>query len=258
MVQNCPLRKTALVTGAGTGIGRGIALELAREGYDVMVHYCGSVEGARHVCKEVEAMGRIAVPCQADISAVEQIRSLFAVCRREFNHLDVFVNNAGLTMKAPFLETTEEMFDKICGVDFKGAYFCIQEAGRFMAETGTQGSIVLISSNNAMAHFGDVSVYGSVKAAATKLAEHAAIELAKYGIRVNTVAPGWTDTGADRLDAKENTFYKVPLKRWATPGEIGKTVCFLSSAAAASVTGAALVVDGGALLVSDKAEKYGF
>ena len=103
-----------------------------------------------------------------------------------------------------------------------------------------------------------MSVYGSAKTAASKLAEHMAIELAQYNIRVNTIAPGWTDTGASRLDDKESTYYKVPLQKWVDVKEISETVLYLDSDAAKSITGATIVMDNGALLVSDKREKYGF
>ena len=127
-----------------------------------------------------------------------------------------------------------------------------------MVENNTKGNMIVISSNNAKAHFADVSVYGSAKTAAGKMAEHAAIELAKYGIRVNTIEPGWTQTGADRLDNQEETYYKIPLKKWATVEEIGKTVIFLDSDAAASITGTSILIDNGACLVSDKRERYGY
>ena len=156
------------------------------------------------------------------------------------------------------METTEADFDDICDVDFKGAYFCMQNAAKMMVEKGTEGSIIAISSNNAVAHFADVSVYGSVKCALTKLVEHIAIELAKYKIRANTVAPGWTDTGAKRLGEKEQTYYKIPLNKWVDPKEISETCLFLASPAARSITGATILMDNGAVLVSDKRERYGF
>ena len=252
------MSKTAFVTGGGTGIGKGIALWLAKCGYDVAISYYGSAAGAEDTVNGIEDMGRKAVAIKANIGDVSAIRRMFQEYRKHFNTLDLFVNNAGITKKAPFLETEEELFDQICSVDYKGAFFCVQKAAKMMAEQRTKGSIVLISSNNATAHFADVSVYGSVKAAAAKMAEHAAIELAQYGIRVNTVAPGWTDTGAARLDAKEETYYKVPLQKWTTVEEIAKTVEFLASEGAESITGTTIVVDNGALLVSDKRERYGF
>lgn len=252
------MNRTALVTGGGTGIGKGIAVWLAKCGYDVAVSYCGSAAGAEETVKQIRSMGRKSAAFRADVGNVTQIRELFSQYRNVFTHLDLFVNNAGVTKKAPFLDTEEELFDQVCSVDFKGAFFCIQEEARLMRTCGTKGSIVLISSNNASAHFADVSVYGSVKAAASKMAEHAAIELAKYGIRVNIVAPGWTDTGAARLDAKEETYYKIPLQKWVTTEEIAKAVEFLASDSAASVTGTTLVMDNGALLVSDVREKYGY
>ena len=252
------MNKTAFVTGGGTGIGKGIAIWLAKCGYDVAISYYGSAAGADATADYIRSMGRKCIAIKANVGVVSDINYMFAEYRKNFDSLDLFVNNAGITKKAEFLETDEELFDQICSVDYKGAFFCMQAAAKMMVESGTRGSIVLISSNNAIAHFADVSVYGSVKAAATKMAEHAAIELAKYGIRVNTVAPGWTDTGSTRLDAKEETYYKIPLQKWATVDEIAKTVEFLASDSASSITGTTIVVDNGALLLSDKKEKYGF
>lgn len=250
--------KVAFITGGGGGIGRGIAIELAKAGYDVAFSYCSNADGAKKTSAEIEKYGRRAFAVKADVSDIGDIHRMFDEVVAEFGGLDLFVNNAGITEKADFLHTTPELFDRICGVDYRGAFFCIQSAACVMAEKGIKGSIVLISSNNAAAHFADVSVYASAKAAAEKMARHAAIELAKYGIRVNTVEPGWTDTGASRLDSKEETYYKIPLGKWATVEEIGRTVLFLASDAAASITGASILVDNGACLVSDKRERYGF
>lgn len=252
------MSKTAFVTGGGTGIGKGIAIWLAKCGYDVAISYYGSEKGAEETVKSIEQLGRTAVAIRANIGDVKEIRTMFIEYRKHFERLDLFVNNAGITKKALFLETEEELFDQICSVDYKGAFFCIQEAAKIMIENNIRGSIVLISSNNADAHFADVSVYGSAKAAAKKMVEHAAIELAKYGIRVNSVAPGWTDTGAARLDAKEETYYKIPLQKWTTTEEVAKVVEFLDTEGASSITGTTIVLDNGALLVSDKRERYGY
>ena len=257
--EKAPVRKVAIVTGAGTGIGKGIAYELAKAGYDVAVHCNGSTEGAEEICAAIRRdFGRKTAVIQVNLAEYSGVQILFDEFLQHFDRLDLFVNNAGVTKKSFFLETDEALFDLMVNVDYKGAYFCMQRAARIMVEKGIAGSMVLISSNNARAHFAEVSVYGSVKAAIQKAAEHMAIELAKYRIRVNTVAPGWTDTGASRLDAKESTYYKVPMQRWTTPHEIGKAVLYLASEEAASITGDTLVIDGGALLVSDKCERYGY
>lgn len=252
------MKKVAFVTGGGTGIGQGISIELAKAGYDIAFSYCGSVDGKNKTVKEIEKLGGKALALKADLSKIDEINRMFEEFASTFSRLDLFVNNAGITEKSDFLHTTTELFDKICAVDYRGAFFCMQKAAQIMVDKSIKGNIVLISSNNAIAHFADVSVYASAKAAAGKMAEHAAIELAQFGIRVNTVAPGWTDTGAARLDAKEETYYKIPLKKWATVEEIGKTVIFLDSPAAASITGTTIVIDNGAVLLSDKRERYGF
>lgn len=246
--------KVAFITGGCSGIGKTIAYEFAKLGYDIAVSYNSSDGGIN----EIKKLGVKVIAIKADISEYSQIVNMFDEFKKNFNRLDVFVNNAGITKTAPFLDTSEEMFDSVNDVDFKGAYFCMQNAAKFMVDKNIKGNIILISSNNAYAHYANVSVYGAVKAAVTKLAEHMAIELAKYGIRVNTIAPGWTDTKAERLGKPEDTYYKIPLKKWATPKEIADNAIFLCSPSAASITGATIVVDNGALLVSDIREKYGF
>lgn len=252
------MNKVVFITGGGTGIGQGISIEFAKAGYDVAFSYRGSAQGAKETARAIESLGRRVLAVKADVSNVDEIHQMFERVITEFSRIDVFINNAGITEKSDFLSTTPELFDRICRVDYRGAFFCIQRAAQIMSDKNIKGSIILISSNNATAHFADVAVYGSAKAAAEKMAEHAAIELAKYGIRVNSIKPGWTDTGSKRLDAKEDTYYKIPLKKWATVKEIGQTALYLSSDAAASVTGTSIVIDNGALLVSDKRERYGY
>ena len=252
------MKKVAFVTGGGTGIGQGISIELAKAGYDVAFSYCGSVDGKNKTVKEIEKLGGKALALKADLSKIDEIDRMFEEFASTFSRLDLFVNNAGITEKSDFLHTTPELFDKICAVDYRGAFFCMQRAAQIMVDKSIKGNIVLISSNNAIAHFADVSVYASAKAAAGKMAEHAAIELAQFGIRVNTVAPGWTDTGASRLDDKESTYYKIPLKKWASVDEVADAVKYLASHSARSITGVTLTVDNGALLVSDKRERYGY
>ncbi|MBQ7191113.1 MAG: SDR family oxidoreductase [Kiritimatiellae bacterium] len=249
--------KHALVTGAGTGIGRAIARELAKAGYDVALHCNASRDGAESAAAEIRALGRRAEVYQADLSDLAAIDGMFEAFRKDLERLDLFVNNAGITLLAPFLEMTPEAFDKNYAVDFRAPYFCMQKAAKMMVEQGN-GNIVAIASNNAYCQFACASAYAAMKAGLVKMVRSIGLEMAKYGIRVNAIAPGWTDTGAARLDAKESTYYKIPLRRWVQPEEVGQAVLFFDSPAAASITGVTLVMDGGAQLLSDKGEKYGF
>lgn len=250
--------KVALVTGAGTGIGKAIALELARAGYDIGIHCNSSTAGADEVAADIRALGRCAKTYSADLSDLTAISRLFSGFIADFGRLDLFVNNAGITLLAPFLEMTPEDFDRNLAVDFRAPYFCCQEAAKIMKDQAGAGNIVIIASNNAYCQFARASAYGSMKSGLVKMSRHIALEMSKYGIRCNSISPGWTDTKAARLDEKETTYYKIPLHRWVQPEEVGKTVLFLDSLAAASITGADIVMDGGARLLSDKGERYGF
>lgn len=250
--------KTALVTGAGMGIGRAVALTLAQAGYDVAVHCNGSVERAQRVKQDILAMGRRCEIIRADLSHPQEIEGLFERHEALFGRLDVLVANAGLTVKGRFEEMQAEEIDRVFSVNFRGTYLCIQKAAALMKKCGARGSIVVISSNHYRMHHPLCSVYASLKAGLNKMAEHAALEYGKYGIRVNIIAPGWTDTGEARLGAKEPTYYHIPLRRWCRPEEIGQAALFLSGPWAGSITGTVLTMDGGASLMSDSLEKYGY
>ena len=249
------MKKTALITGAGMGIGRAIALELAKEGYDIAIHYGSSADSALAAAKEAESYGVRAAVIQADLTSKAGVDELFAKFSENFERLDLFVNNAGVTKTADFAELPESDLDLMTDLDLKGSYYCIAAASELMKASG--GSIVVISSNNAHMNTPRAAAYAAVKAGLSHLSRHAAVELARYRIRVNTISPGWTDTKSPRLSPKESTYYKIPLKRWVEPSEIGRTVVFLDSPAAASITGAEIVMDGGASLMSDLPEKYG-
>lgn len=250
-------RKKALVTGAGTGIGQGVAIALAKAGYDVAVHYHSSAEGAMQTVREISRYGAEGYAIQADLSDKKQIDRLFSQALEQLGGLDLFVNNSGVTMKTELPKTTQEQFDFLCGIDFRAAYFCVQAAANAMIARQTAGNIVIITSNNAFQTRPDLSLYGSMKAALVKLGRHAAVELARYHIRVNTIAPGWTATPRTLQGDTEKITAEIPLKRWAQPEEIGRIVLFYASDAAASITGNCITVDGGATLVNDQIEKYG-
>ncbi len=247
-------RKVAFVTGAGRGIGKGIAIQLAKAGYDVAVHYATSADGARETAEQCRALGARAELFQADIRHVDEIRAMFAAFRGAFDRLDLMVNNAGVTRFQPFLEATEEMFDTVIGTDLRGTYFCAQEAARYMVEKGVKGVIINISSNHAQGCWPTASYYAAAKAGVDKMGRNIAMELAPHGIRVVTIAPGYT-VPREKLAAQaqahpwwEKIITRIPAGRFADPEEIGDAVVFLASDSAGYITGTTLNIDGGALL----------
>lgn len=289
--------RCALVTGAGSGIGRGIALGLARAGYNVAIHYNSSEESALEAVRLAEGYGVRSAAIGGSLASKAGVDALFCEYEKQFGRLDLLVCNAGVTKTADFDSLDEVDFDLMYSLDLKGSYYCIAAAARLMPRVGSgcdvgdsskterdgagcaahsqterdgaahtnrgmpdtdsRGpSIVVIASNNAHMQTPRAAAYASVKAGLVQLARHSAAELAHLGIRVNTISPGWTDTGSPRLGKKEDTYYKIPLKRWCRPEEVAAAVIFLDSAAAASVTGAELVMDGGASLMSDRPERY--
>ena len=276
--------RCALVTGAGSGIGRGIALGLARAGYNVAIHYNSSEESALEAVCLAEGYGVRSAAIGGSLTSKAGVDALFCEYEKQFGRLDLLVCNAGVTKTADFDSLDETDFDLMYSLDLKGSYYCIAAAARLMPRVGSScdvgdsgkterdgaahtnrgmpdtdsrgPSIVVIASNNAHMQTPRAAAYASVKAGLVQLARHSAAELAHLGIRVNTISPGWTDTGSPRLGKKHDTYYKIPLKRWCRPEEVAAAVIFLDSAAAASVTGAELVMDGGASLMSDRPERY--
>ena len=250
-------KRYALITGAGSGIGTGTAIELARNGYHVVFHYNRSKETAEEAVREVIENSGSADIIQANIRETAEIDRMFAEYKERFGRLDLFVNNSGVTKGAHFLNVTEDIFDEVCEINWKGAYFCVQGAGRIMAEQETAGNIVIISSNHAVTQFINGSAYGSMKAALVKLTRHAAIELAKYNIRVNTLAPGWVDHPRVSDKGRERVKKIIPLKRWCQPEDIAHMIMFLDGDYAKSITGNCIIMDGGVQLVSVPLEEYG-
>ncbi|WP_165822326.1 SDR family NAD(P)-dependent oxidoreductase [Paenibacillus montanisoli] len=246
-------RKVALVTGAGRGIGRGIAIAFARSGYDVCVNYNQSADKAKEVVQELLQLGVRAEAIQGDISKLEGIQSLYDQFREQFGRIDVLVNNSGITRMKPFLETTPELFDEVFNTDMKGLYFCSQQAARLMVEQGTKGVIINISSNHAEGCWANSTVYAAAKAGVNKLTKNMALDLAPHGIRVVGIAPGYTNNGwADGSERAqkivENISSRIPLGRFCTPIEVGEAAVFLSSESAGYMTGTTMFMDGGALL----------
>ena len=248
-------RKVAFVTGSGKGIGAGIAAEMARSGYDVIVHYARSEDGARKTKELVEAEGAKAFVVRGDITNIDEIDTMFADALAEAGRIDVMINNAGVTRFASFLEVTPELFQEVIYTDLRGSFFCAQRAARSMVERGIRGTIINITSNHQNGCWPIASVYGPAKAALNKFTQNAAMELAAHGIRVVSVAPGYTKTGGDKKpppskfsDWLKTRAARIPLNRFCEPWEVGRACVFLAGEGAGYITGTCLVMDGGALL----------
>ena len=242
------MRKIAAVTGAGAGIGRGIAIELAKAGYDLLIHSATNYDKAETLCGELKRdYGVEAYAVQADLMDPDAPARIFEAFDGHFDHIDLFVNNAGVTEGAPFLSMTRETVDRVTGIDLKGSYFCVQEAAKRMVKNHTEGSIVIIVSNQKEFLMPKMSIYGPVKSALDRFAKHASMELAPYRIRVNTIAPGWVDSSERLAPYRESSLKQIPLRRWATVSEVGQAVLYLSSPQAGFITGACLTMDGGAV-----------
>ncbi|MDR1263499.1 MAG: SDR family oxidoreductase [Oscillospiraceae bacterium] len=245
-------RPIAFVTGASRGIGAGIAVEFAKAGYDLALNYNHSQEEAQAVSARVEAEGARAVVIQGDISVLADVDRMFDAFFDAYDHLDVLVNNAGITRFAPFLETTPELFEQVTNTDWRGSFFCAQRAARHMVEKGVHGTIINITSNHQTGCWPIASVYAPTKAALNKFTQNAALELAPHGIRVVSIAPGYTQVREPKPEwaerQKEFMRRKMPLGRFAQPWEIGRACVFLAGEGAGYITGTCLVMDGGAIL----------
>lgn len=169
--------KTVLVTGGAKGIGKQISLTMAEEGYNVVVNYRSGKDVAEEICKTIENMGRKAMAVYADMGKVEDIRKMYGEVYAKFECLDVVVNNAGISSEVYFLDATEEMFDHMTAVDWKGLYFSSQIAAKKMVEAGTKGVIINVSSNQVEGCWPRATIYGPTKAAVSKFTQNAAMEL---------------------------------------------------------------------------------
>jgi len=240
------LDKKAIVTGAGQGIGRAIALKLAREGADVTVAELNPESGAQSR-DAVEALGRRALLTPVDVADPKQVRAMVEQVLKAWGRIDVLVNNAGFDRGATLLKVKEEDWDAVLGVHLKGTFNCIQAVSPHMIEKG-YGKIVNLSSiwgkSGAIAEI----AYSSAKAGILGLTKSVARELARYQINVNVVLPGLilTPTIA-KMTEKYQTMVieQTPLRRMGKPDEVANVVAFLASDEASFMTGAAVEVSGG-------------
>ena len=255
--------KAAIVTGGGSGIGRAIAVRLAEAGAATMVTDI-DIEAAKTTVEKIRKSGGEAAPIRADAGSVGDAETVAKATVEAFGRLDILVNNAGIFPHSPILEITEELWDRVFNVNLKGAFFYSQSAVRHMISLGNGGSIVNISSMEGLHPREDLSHYVTSKGALVTLTNSLALELARYDIRVNAVAPGGISTpgiaaqtealmsaGRTDDDIKQmlKTFLsRLPLGRMGRPDDVARIVLFLASPASDYMTGSLLLADGGYLL----------
>ncbi|MCM1175712.1 MAG: 3-oxoacyl-[acyl-carrier-protein] reductase [Blautia sp.] len=239
--------KVALVTGAGRGIGRQIALTLAGYGADVIVNYNGSKEKAEEVVREIGDMGRKAAAVQCTVDDYEACGKMITDMLAAFGHIDILVNNAGITKDNLLMKMTDADFDAVIETNLKGTFHTIKHMYRpFLKQKS--GRIVNLSSVTGILGNAGQANYAASKAGVIGLTKSVAKELAGRNITVNAVAPGYIDTDMTQAmpdSAKEAVLSRIPLKRAGTPKDIAETVAFLASDKASYITGQVISVDGG-------------
>ena len=239
--------KNALVTGAGRGIGKAIALELAAKGAFVIVNYNGSKDAAEQTVAEIKAAGGDAVAYQCSVSDYEACGAMITALIKEYAHIDILVNNAGITRDGLLMKMSEEDFDAVINTNLKGCFNTIRHMSRYFLKQRA-GKIINISSVSGILGNAGQANYSASKAGVIGLTKAVARELASRGINVNAVAPGFVET--DMTDAlsdsvKENLKSQIPLGKIGHPQDIAKAVAFLASPDANYITGQVLSVDGG-------------
>ncbi|MET3698018.1 3-oxoacyl-[acyl-carrier-protein] reductase [Bacillus oleivorans] len=242
--------KAALVTGASRGIGRAIAIELAKEGANVAVNFAGSEAKAHAVVDEIKALGVQAFAIQGDVANTEDVQRIITETMNQFGTIDILVNNAGITRDNLLMRMKEEEWDSVINTNLKGVFLCTKAVTRPMMKQRS-GRIINISSIVGVSGNPGQANYVAAKAGVIGLTKTAAKELASRGITVNAVAPGFitTDMTEELSDElKAEMLKQIPLGKLGNPEDIAKTVLFLASDDSAYMTGQTLHVDGGMVM----------
>lgn len=244
--------KVALVTGGSHGIGQAVVLRYAREGAKVAL--CGRGKAAlEETVALIREQGGEALAFETDVSDKAQVDRLIDGIVEQWGRLDIVVNNAGICEVSPFLDITEDQWDRHMNINLKGAFLVSQRAAREMVRLGSGGSIIQMSSVNGIQAESDQVHYNTTKGGMINLSMSMALELAEHGIRVNALCPGFIETRLtkpliDNPPAIADYLRTVPMKRVGQPEEIASAALFLASDDSSYVTGTSMVVDGGQLI----------
>ncbi len=243
--------KTAIVTGARRGIGRGIVLALAEAGADVVVSDI-SQEDCQKVVEEIEGLGKRAFAVKCDVTQKSEVDEMVKKTVEEFGKIDILVNNAGIAPLKPFLEISEEEWDKVLDVNLKGYFLCAQAAAREMVKqkSGKIVNIASVAMGQMGVGFANLAHYCASKGGVAALTEELCLELTPKGINVNAIAPGVIETPMSEPiladpEVKKGLLARIPRGRVGQPEDVAHAVVFLSSAEADYISGAVLTVDGG-------------
>ncbi len=247
--------KVAIVTGGNSGIGRAIALGLAKAGASIVIDFVSHPEAADAVEKEIAALGGTAIAFKADVSKVAELQALIDAAVAKFSRVDIMVNNAGVETRTSVLETTEEQYDKVLTIDLKSAFFGTQIAARQMIKQGGPGRIVNITSVHEDWPMPGNTPYCLAKGGMRMLTRTAGVELAAHGILVVGVGPGAVATPINLSTMTDPALMKrledaIPLGRMAKPEEIANLVVFLAGDGASYLTATTIFADGGMMQMS--------
>lgn len=245
--------KTALITGSSRGIGKAVAIRLAKQGYNIVINYARSKSAALQTAEEIEALGVKTLVIKANVGKPEKIKEMFTEIDETFGRLDIFVNNAASGVLRPLMELEESHWDWTMDINSKALLFCAQEAAKRMEKTGG-GSIVSISSLGSIRVLENYTTVGVSKAALESLTRYLAVELASKNIVVNAVSGGAVDTEAlkhfpNREELLEDAKRMTPAGRMVDMEDMVDAVLFLVSPQASMIRGQTIIVDGGRSLL---------
>jgi glucose 1-dehydrogenase len=244
--------KVAVITGSATGIGQAMAIRMASEGAAIVVDYVGSPDTPKDTVQKIEAAGGKVLAIMADVSQPDHVAQLIQQTVQQFGRLDIFVNNAGIEYKSPFVDFPFDRMQKILAVDLLGPMLCAQAAAKQMIAQGGGGRIINISSVHEDLGMTGNAIYCAAKGGLRMLTRTIAVELAPHQITVNNIGPGaiYTPIDADvqaNPEMEKQLMAEIPLARWGKPEEVAGLAVYLASDEAGYITGSTYFIDGGML-----------